>query len=118
MSFHGCRNNLQAYIVNQKTGEAYFYTFHTNHLKPHTQFARIAHTTYKTLLLNGWKSMLLSDIEAITKIIHKKESNNTSWYIPMIFLSHIAAGAVLCIMTHKFHSRRKHFSRKFDEYHL
>jgi len=116
MSFHGCRNSLQAYIVNQNTGEGYFYTFHTHQLNPHTQFARIAQTAYKTLLLNGWKPMLQSDIEAITKINHKKESTNTSWYIPMIFLSHIAAGAVLCIMTHKLHSRRKHFSRKFEYY--
>ena len=114
MSFQGCRNSLQAYIVNQNTGEAYFYTFHTHQLNPHTQFTHIAQTTYKTLLLNGWKPMLQSDIEAITKTTHKKESDNTSWHIPMIFLSHIAAGAVLYIMTHKFHSRRKLFLRKFE----
>jgi hypothetical protein len=117
MTFYGCRNILQAYIINCKTGEAYFYTFHTYNINPHTQFKHVAQTTYKLLLLNGWKPLRQSEIEAITKIRHKKGDNNKIWYIPFIVVSHIAVYAVLCVIKHKYHSNKKQINRKIEFHH-
>ena len=111
--FHGCRNNLQAYIINLKTGTAYFYTFHTCNINPHTQFKHVAQLTYNLLLLNGWKPLIQSEIESITKIRNKK-GDIKRWHIPFIVISHIAIGAVWSIMIHKYYSNNKHFSRKIE----
>ena len=102
MTLYGCRNHSQAFIVNNTNGEAYFFTYHNNTLKPYTQVTSTAQHTYKSLLANGWKPLLFQEIEEITTI---KSNTNNNIYINT--LCHIVVGAVWCIMFHKMNSRRR-----------
>jgi hypothetical protein len=92
MSYYGCHNGLDAFIVSSKSGESYFCDLqHCQVPTPYSQIHYKSQMTYNTLIAHEWKALTRCQVNELTKTMYLAKAPNMSGNITKtVFIVSIA----------------------------
>lgn len=84
MSYYGCHNSSDVFIVNLMSGESYFCDLHCRQVPtPYSKIHYTSQQTYNKLMANGWKSLTHCQVNDLTKTMFEcKKTSHFSHTIP------------------------------------